>query len=114
MSGTGARRRARDGGSASLELLGMIPALGLAIVLTVQVAAALYALQATTDAVRQAARARSLGQPVGAAAQAALPGGLRVQGVAPFGDANGVRLTVGIPRILPIGPATVTREADLP
>lgn len=104
----------RQRGSASLEVVGLLPVVAAACLALLQGAAAVYATQAASDAARQAARAYSLGADPGSAAQAALPGGLQVAGLTTIGPGHGVRLTVGIPRLVPIGPATVTREAVLP
>jgi Flp pilus assembly protein TadG len=108
------RRERGDGGGASLEVVGLLPVVVAIVLAVMQGAAAVYATQAATDAARQAARAASLGQAPGPAAQAALPGGLSTQSVTTFGPDHGVRVTVAIPRIVPLGPPTVTREAVLP
>ena len=103
------RRPGSDAGSASLELIGMLPIVGIVLAALVQAGAGVYALQGTTDAVRQAARAASLGQDVEQAAQRALPGGLTVEDVdvTPGGR---VTLSVEGPGLLP----TIRRSAELP
>lgn len=103
----------RDRGSASLEVVGLLPVVVVAVLALVQGAAAGYAVQATTDAVRQAARASSLGDSAAQAAEDALPLGLSVDAVQEPAEGH-VVLSVRIPRIVPIGPGVVTREADLP
>lgn len=103
----------RDRGSASLELIGLIPVVGLVFLMLMQSAAAVYTLQATTDAARQAARGYSLGMDPQEAADAALPGALEVRSVSTYAP-HGVILTVNVPRIVPIGPDSVTRRAVLP
>ena len=105
----------RDRGSASIELVGLLPAVAVICLALMQGGAAIYATQAASDAARQAARAYSLDRDPATAGNDALPAGLRLVG-APvlFGPGHGVRLTVAIPRLVPIGPATVTREAELP
>lgn len=103
-----------DRGTASLELVGLLPVVVITMGLLLQGGAALYAVQGTSDAVRQAARAYSLGLDVDQAAADALPGGLRVKAVQAYGPDHTVRLTVSIPRLVAVGPATVTRVAVLP
>lgn len=109
----------RDAGSAALELIGLLPVVGLLLVLVVQASAAAYAVQGASDAVRQAARARSLDGDgaIRTAAAEALPGGLRVDDVdAVTSDGlPGVRLQVRLPaRLIPVGPTVVVRTAYLP
>ncbi len=104
----------RQRGSASLELVGLLPIVVLVCMLLLQGAAALFATQAASDAVRQAARADSLGGDPRAAAEAALPGGLRVEALSSFGPGHGARLSVRVPRLSPIPQIIVTREAVLP
>jgi hypothetical protein len=107
--------RRPEGGSASIELVGLMPVVAIACLALGQGAAAAYATQAASDGARQAARAYSLDRDPGVAARASLPGGLELAGEPElYGPGHGVRLTVRIPRLLPIGPATVTRQAQLP
>lgn len=105
----------RDHGSASIELVGLLPVVVLTCLALMQGAAAVYATQAASDAARQAARAYSLDRDAGAAARASLPSGLDLAGEPQrYGPGHGVRVTVRIPRLVPLGPATVTREAQMP
>lgn len=106
--------RDRQRGTASLELVGLLPLVAVVCLLLLQGAAALFAMQAASDAVRQAARADSLGRDPRTAAEQALPGGLRVDSFTSFGPGHGARLTVRVPRLSPIPQITVTREAVLP
>lgn len=103
-----------DRGSASIELVGLMPVVVIACLILFQGAAAVFAIQGTTDAARQAARADSLGQDPRAAAEAALPGGLEVDRLESYGPGHGIRISVRIPDLLPGPGLTVTREAVLP
>lgn len=103
----------RDRGTASIEVVGLLPLVALVVLVLVQGGAAVYAVQGASDAARIAARASSLGGSPLQAAQDALPQGLVVDGLTEPAEGH-VVLRVRIPRIVPIGPATVTREAELP
>jgi len=118
------RRRANDGGQASLELLGLLPLLLLALLAALQIAFAVSAVQSTTAAARAAARAAS--QNPGSAqaqasdaARAAVPGWLRDRvsvGAASYPGGN-VNVSTDIPLVIPLlgvsGPS-VTRSAWFP
>lgn len=97
-----------------MELVGLLPVVVLACMMLLQGAAAIFATHAATQAARQAARADSLGGNAAAAADAAMPGGLRVASMSSFGPGHGVRVTVRIPRLAPVPEMTVTRQAVLP
>ena len=112
MSPRAAARNER--GSASLELVGMLPVVALVVSLVLQYVAAAYVAQVSDDAARQAARAYSLGRDPAAAADASLPGGLMAATVATFGPDHGVRITVRVPRLSPLPVSTVTRAAVMP
>lgn len=103
----------RDRGSASIEVVGLLPLVAVVVLAVVQGGAAIYAVQGASDAARIAARASSLDQDARQAAEGALPRGLDVDGLEELADGH-VRLRVRIPRIVPLGPSTVTREAELP
>jgi hypothetical protein len=105
----------RDRGAASIEVVGLMPVVAVTCLALMQGAAAVYATQAASDAARQAARAYSLDGNAGAAARQSLPAGLDLASEPQlYGPGHGVRVTVRIPRLVPLGPATVTREAQLP
>lgn len=107
-------RRRSERGVASLEVVGLMPVVAAVCVALMQGAAAVYSMQAATEAARQAARAASLDQEPAAAARAALPGGVGLAGLTTFGPGHGVRVTVTVPRLLPLGPDSVTRSAVMP
>lgn len=116
------KRSADDRGVASLELLGMIPLALVVAVLVVQVAAFMWAVTSTNDAVRQGARAQSLGQDGCAAAREvlspALRGDSRCFAEGRMGEGSTVQLVVDIPvaaAVVDLVPdVEVTREAYLP
>jgi hypothetical protein len=98
--------RSRDNGeegSASLELIGVLPFLLLAVLVAAQLAIAGASLWSASIAARAGARASLVGGPAGVAARAALPPTLR-QG-ARVGGSAGVSVEVPVPRLLPGLPA---------
>lgn len=108
------RKRTRERGSASLELLGAIPVVIVVVLGLLQVIAGVYTVQATNQAVRDAARAGSLGESVTDAARRSLPDGLQIQGISVSGP-DEVRLVVEVPRVVPLVPTIdVTRTAAMP
>lgn len=94
----------RERGQASVEMVGVLPAVILAAAVAWQLALAGHAAWACANAARVAARAQLVGEDARAAARSALPRhlerGLRVR--APQGgDAGAVRVTVRVPLLLP-------------
>ncbi len=102
-----------DIGVAAVETVALLPILVLLAMLVLQAAAAIWTTTATDLAVRQAARADSLGRDAGAAAEAALPSGMSVKNIDRFGPGH-VRLQVDVVRVSPLPQFTVTREMELP
>lgn len=104
----------------SLELIGMLPVLALLVALTFEVAATLWTVSATNQAVRTAARTYSLTDSPGqarSAAQGSLPGAMPIRSMTPFSNAAGdagIRLEVGIPGLSVLPDRSVTRELVLP
>ncbi len=94
-SGDGGAER----GSASVELIGALPFLGLALLLAVQIALAGAALWGAAVSARAGARAVAIGREARPAARRALPTALR--GGARVSDRDGVRVRVRVPRLLP-------------
>lgn len=110
-------RRFGERGSASLELMGILPLALVFAVLALQVGGFLWAITSTNEAVRDGARAQSLGLPGCAAARDSLTDTLKVTSCN-AGGTGSVRLSVEVP-ILPVvdnlvPDVTVTREAHLP
>jgi pilus assembly protein CpaE len=96
-----ARLRRADG-TASVELIGVLPALLLVVLIAGQIAAAGYALWSAALAARAGARAAVVGADRGRAARRALPSLLREGAVVRGGEVVTVR--VGVPRLLPALP----------
>jgi Flp pilus assembly protein TadG len=102
----------REEGTASVELIAVVPFLLLAVLVAAQLALAGQALWSAGVAARAGARAALVGGDAAAAAQRALPPSLR-QG-ARVSAADGVAVRVAIPRLLPALPRlTVASESGL-
>ncbi|MCB0827197.1 MAG: hypothetical protein KDB62_00115 [Solirubrobacterales bacterium] len=100
---TGTARLAERSGSASLELIGAIPVVLLAVLVAAQIAVAGHALWSAGLAARAGARAVLTGEPARGAAENALPAPLR-PGLRVSRD-DGVRVGVRIPQLIPGLPA---------
>jgi hypothetical protein len=102
----------REDGTASVELIGAVPFLLLAVLVAAQIAISGAALWSAGIAARAGARAALVGGDAAAAARRALPGALRSGAEVDEGDAVSVR--VPIPRLLPMLPKlTVGAKASL-
>jgi Flp pilus assembly protein TadG len=86
-------------GTASVELVAVVPFLLLAVVATAQIALAGQALWSASVAARAGARAAAVGGDAVAAARSALPTSMREQ--AKVEDQDGVSVRVEVPRLLP-------------
>lgn len=94
--------RARDGrerGSASVELVGVLPFLFVAVLVAAQLALAGHSLWSAAVASRAGARAALVGDDAAAAARATLPPALRKASV--VREEQGVSVAVPVPRLLP-------------
>ena len=99
-------------GSASLELIGTLPFLLLAIAVAAQLGLAGASLWSAGVAARAGARASLVGRSAAAAARAALPPTLR-EG-SKVDASGGVSVEVPVPRLLPgLPPVGVTAETRL-
>ena len=99
-------------GSASLELVGVLPFLLLAILVAAQLAVAGQALWSAGVAARAGARAALVGKDAGAAARAALPPSMRRH--VRVDAAGDVSVEVPVPRLLPaLPPVRVSAGARL-
>jgi len=87
-------------GSASLELVGTLPFLLLAVLIAAQLAVAGASLWSAGIAARAGARASAVGRPARAAARAALPPSLR-DGARVAAAGGGVGVEVPVPGLLP-------------
>ncbi|HEV7770098.1 MAG TPA: hypothetical protein VGO66_05485 [Solirubrobacterales bacterium] len=92
----------REKGTASVELIAVIPFLLLAILVAAQVALAGQALWSASLAARAGARAALVGADPAAVARRALPPSLRHG--AEVGEGKGVSVRVDVPRLLPVLP----------
>jgi hypothetical protein len=89
----------RSDGTASVELIAVLPALLLALLIAAQLAAAGHALWSAALASRAGARAAIVGDDAVPAARRALPPGLRKS--ARIRDSGAVSVRVAVPRLLP-------------
>jgi hypothetical protein len=89
----------REEGTASVELIAVVPFLLLAIVVAAQLALLGQTLWSAGVAARAGARAALAGRDATTAARRALPPSLRP--TAEVEDGEGVTVEVGIPRLLP-------------
>jgi len=105
----------REDGQATVELLGTVPALLVALLVVWQLALAGHALWLAAAAARAAARADLVGQDARAAARSALPagleGGLEVERVG--GGATRVRVPIPIVHHGWAAPLKVSATASL-
>jgi hypothetical protein len=102
----------REGGTASVELIAVVPFLLLAVLAAVQIALAGQALWSAGVAARAGARAALVGGDATAAARRALPSVLR--GGAKVEGAGEVSVQVPVPRLFPALPVVmVGARADM-
>lgn len=102
MSRQAASSSRREDGTASVELIGVVPFLLLAVLVAAQIGVVGAALWSAGVAARAGARAALVGGDAAAAARRALPGALRSG--AEVSDAEAVSVRVPIPRLLPLMP----------
>lgn len=86
-------------GTASVELVAVVPFLLLAILVAAQIALAGQALWSASVAARAGARAALVGGDVAAAARASLPPSMRA--AMRVEEEDGVAVKVGVPRLIP-------------
>lgn len=102
----------RENGTASVELVGTVPFLLLAILVAAQIGLAGQALWSAGVAARAGARAAVVGRNAERAARQALPESMRDGAEVSDGDAVSVR--VAIPRLIPAMPRlTVSATSGL-
>ena len=107
------RSSSRERGQATLELVGVLPVLLVVFVLVLQVISLAYSSHAASQAARDGARAYSLDQSPAAAAQASLPGAVRLVDVSTYGPDHGVTVTVRAPAVFLLD-HTITRSVVMP
>lgn len=112
MRGAATGRGSGERGTASIEVVGLVPLLVLLALLVLQLGVAGWTASQTQEAARQAARAQSLGGDARTAAEDALPGALEVEDLS--SDGEEVRLRVRIPVVSVLPGFTVEREATMP
>jgi TadE-like protein len=94
-----ARRTEHESGQASVEFLGVLPAVLLLALAAWQLALAGHAVWLSGNAARVGARARAVGRDPGAAARSALPTYLR-HDLTVRDDGGRVRVTVAVPLLV--------------
>ncbi|HWO15628.1 MAG TPA: TadE family protein [Solirubrobacterales bacterium] len=92
----------REDGTASVELVAVVPFLLLAILVAAQIAIAGHALWSASIASRAGARAALVGRDAAGAAREALPPSMR-RG-SKVDDSGEVSVRVAVPRLLPVLP----------
>jgi len=92
----------RERGTASVELIAVVPFLLLAVLVASQIALAGQALWSAGVAARAGARAELVGGEAAAAARRALPESMRQ--AARVKEDEGVEVSVAVPRLLPALP----------
>jgi len=102
----------REDGTASVELVGTIPFLLLAVLVAAQLGSTGYAAWSAGVAARAGARAALVNGDVEAVARRALPAAMRRE--AEVGDGDSVSVRVLVPRLVPVIPRlTVGARATL-
>ncbi|HEX5929870.1 MAG TPA: TadE/TadG family type IV pilus assembly protein [Solirubrobacterales bacterium] len=99
----------RERGTASVELVAVVPFLLLAVLAAVQIGLAGHSLWSAGVAARAGARAALVGRDATAAARRALPPSLR-EG-SQVEDGEGVSVRVAVPRLLPGLPRVAVRAS---
>ena len=99
--------RSCEEGSASVELVGMLPFVGLALLAALQIVLAGAALWGAAVAARAGARAVATGERAQPAARRALP--LALRDGARVSDGNRVEVRVRVPELMPGMPALAVR-----
>ena len=106
-----ASRGQGEEGTASVELIAVVPFLALALLVAAQVALAGQALWSASVAARAGARAALVGSDAPAAARRALPPSMRPG--SEVNDSDGVSVRVPVPRVLPLPRVLVGAGASL-
>jgi hypothetical protein len=98
-----AHHRSAESGQATVELVALLPLLGVLAALMWQAVVAGQAVWLAGSAARAAARASAIGADAGAAARRVLPARLRHGVVVRAGDEGGVRVAIAIPSVIGAG-----------
>jgi hypothetical protein len=114
---TASSQRHGEEGTASVELIAVIPFLALAVLVAAQVALAGQALWSASVAARAGARASLVGGGAARAARRALPPSMRVGAEVETSDraggGEGVSVRVAVPRLLPLPKVMVGARSGL-
>lgn len=116
------RRRGDDRGSVAIELVAAVPIMVLVTIVLVQGWLMMSAVESTTRAARDGARAAAQQADAEAAARAGLPGWVDVDGITTSSGGGcagvctrvAVRIPFGVPGFLQVGSVPVVRSADFP
>ncbi|KYH45608.1 TadE/TadG family type IV pilus assembly protein [Branchiibius sp. NY16-3462-2] len=109
-------RRARERGTAAVELAGLVPILLFAALVALQLGVVGWVTLSAGWAARDAARAATLGQDPVQAARGALPGSLSAESISGGAADRAQRYTVQvrIPSLILIDLGSVSRTAEMP
>jgi hypothetical protein len=103
----------RERGTATLEVVGMIPLVILLVFVLVQTAIALYGITTAQTAARQGARAFSQGSDPSVVVRHSVPSWMGVSSET-FGPGHGVRAVVDVPDIIPMFDLRITKQTVMP
>lgn len=103
-------------GAAALEVAGVAPLVIIGALVALQFGVAGWTIVSTHEAARDGARAYSLGDDPGAAAQGALPGIMTVEGGGGTlsGEGYTYTVTVKVPSVVKLDLGSVTRSVTMP
>ncbi|MBO0899732.1 hypothetical protein J1G43_07115 [Cellulomonas sp. zg-ZUI22] len=104
--------RRRDEGTATIEVVGGLVAVALAVVCIMQFVWYVVAADAAAQAARDGARALSLGRPVQQAVERSLPGTLDARVTYPAHDT--VKVTLDVRRVAGFPQIQVDRQVAMP
>lgn len=103
----------RERGTATLEVVGMIPLVVLLVFILVQTAIALYGITTAQTAARQGARAYSQGSDPSSVVRESVPSWMGAS-TETFGPGHGVRAVVDVPDLIPAFDLQITKQTVMP
>jgi TadE-like protein len=103
----------RERGTATLEVVGMIPLVILLVFVLVQTAIALYGITTAQTAARQGARAFSQGDDPSTVVRQSVPSWMGASSET-FGPGHGVRAIVDVPDLIPAFDLRITKQTVMP
>lgn len=107
------RRTRGERGTSTLEVVGVLPVIAVALLALIQGGVAAYAVSATQNAARNAARESARSNDAQRAAERSMPGWLDAD-VLPGDPAGVARVEVDVPDVLPGVDLVVRRRAQFP